>query len=95
MKKSSRDFRKNRRKKWQCLNYQITHAALSAVMGMFDLDLINGDTSLSKQEKMFKIVKSVINTASNVAKSFNPLYNSPTLSRVQSELEELKSKTLV
>lgn len=69
MKKSSRDYRRNNRKKWLKINSQYAKVALSAAMGIQSIFIIKNDMVLTKEQKALSIAEILIKTAVNISSS--------------------------
>lgn len=69
MKKSSRDYRRNNRKKWLKINSQYAKVALSTAMGIQSIFIIKNDIVLTKEQKALSIAEILIKTAVNISSS--------------------------
>lgn len=71
MKKSSRDYRRNNRKKWLIIRKRNFDLSMSAMLGAHAISIIQSTPGLTKEEKALKVIQQVIHTANMVTKSLS------------------------
>lgn len=71
MKKSSRDYRKNKRKKWVRINSIKTITSLSIAMGISRIAVINSSIGMSVVEKALASALVTIETSKSISKITN------------------------
>lgn len=73
MKKSSRDYRKSRRKKWIRINGACVRTMLGCMVGAAQISFIQQSIGLTKEEKALKIAEQAIHTAMLVQKELSTI----------------------
>lgn len=71
MKKSSRDYRRNRRKKWVKINLIHAKASLNILHGLFEVAQIQSDIRINPHVRAVLTAQAMIKTAYNIADVFN------------------------